>query len=115
MVALLLGLGGLTILLCSFAIGILPFVLNVRKGQLMGFFLVPVIIYYSGGGRILYDTLKLSQKHPIVFEYPSINTILISILFSTLVCIFSYMIIKKANIDIIIHKKIASKLIIIFL
>ena len=114
LVSSLLDLGGLTILLCSFAIGILPFVLNVRKGQLMGFFLIPVIIYYSGGGRILYDTLKLSQKHPIVFEYPSINTVFISILFSTLVCIFSYIIIKKANIDIIIHKKIASKLIIIF-
>ena len=114
LVTLLLGLGGLTILLCSFAIGILPFVLNVRKGQLMGFFLLPVIIYYSGGGRLFYDALKLNQKHPIVLEYPSINSVLISILLSTLMCIFSYMFIKKANIDLITHKRLASKLIIIF-
>ena len=65
--------------------------------------------------NILIDDLSNFEKVlGVLFEYPSINTVLISILFSTLVCIFSYITIKKANFSIILHKKIASKLIIIF-
>ena len=45
---LLLGAGGLVILICATAVGLIPLVFGVRRAQLMGFFLVPTMLFYSG-------------------------------------------------------------------
>jgi putative membrane protein len=111
LIGLLSGLGGLTVLCCAFSIGILPFVLDVRKGQLMGFFLLPVLIYYSGEGRVIYDTLLLTQRHSAILSFPSSNYIFISIFISIIFGFLSYKYFLKNKISIKKHQYFASKLI----
>jgi uncharacterized membrane protein len=111
LIGLLSGLGGLTVLCCAFSVGILPFVLDVRKGQLMGFFLLPVLIYYSGEGRAIHDTLLLTQRHSAILSFPSSNYIFISIFISILFGFLSYKYFLKNKISIKEHQYFASKLI----
>ena len=48
---LLLGLGGLVILVCATVVGLVPLVVKVRRAQLMGFFLVPTMLWPGRTGR----------------------------------------------------------------
>ena len=56
---LLLGLGGLVILVCATVVGLVPLVVKVRRAQLMGFFLVPTMLFYSGQEGRVVDWLSL--------------------------------------------------------
>ena len=111
LIGLLLGLGGLTVLCCAFSVGILPFVLDVRKGQLMGFFLLPVLIYYSGEGRAIYDTLLLTQRHSAILSFPASNYIFISIFISIMFGFLCYKYFLKNKKSVKEHQYIAKKLI----
>lgn len=56
------GLWGLFILaLCTLA-GIIPYVYNVRKGQMMGFFMIPTMIFFSGEQSGVYEFLHTTSK-----------------------------------------------------
>ena len=46
--ALLLGTGGLAILVAATAVGLVPLLTGARRAQLMGFFLVPALLFFSG-------------------------------------------------------------------
>ena len=59
---LLLGAGGLVILICATAVGLIPLLFGVRRAQLMGFFLVPTMLFYSGYQMTLVDGLSLEQR-----------------------------------------------------
>ena len=59
---LLLGVGGLVILICASAVGLIPLVFGVRRAQLMGFFLVPTMLFYSGQQGRLVEWLSLAQR-----------------------------------------------------
>ena len=58
----LVGLGGVAILVAATAVGLIPIQLGVRRAQLMGFFLVPVMLYYSGHQAELVDLLSIGQR-----------------------------------------------------
>ena len=59
---LLLGAGGLVILICATAVGLIPLLFGARRAQLMGFFLVPTMLFYSGQQGRLVDWLSLEQR-----------------------------------------------------
>ena len=58
----LLGLGGLAILVAATAVGLVPLHFGVRRAQLMGFFLVPAMLFYSGYQGQLVDWLSIGQR-----------------------------------------------------
>ena len=58
----LLGLGGLAILVAAAAVGLVPLQFGVRRAQLMGFFLVPAMLFYSGYQGQLVDWLSIGQR-----------------------------------------------------
>ena len=58
----LLGVGGLAILVAATAVGSVPLHFGVRRAQLMGFFLVPVMLFYSGYQEQLVDWLSIGQR-----------------------------------------------------
>ena len=108
LVIMLFGIGGLAVILSATIVGLLPFIFNVRKGQLMGFFLVPVMIYFSGWGRTIYDFIKINQRHPpteIINEY----LILVSLIISSLFSFFIYYFIVKKKINYKQHHLHAEK------
>ena len=108
LVGLLLGIGGIAVILSAAIVGLMPFIFNVRKGQLMGFFLMPVIIYYSGSGRIIHDIINMKQRHSPT-EMLNQYFILISLIISVIVGIFIYYYITKRNINIKQHHLYAEK------
>ena len=58
----LLGLGGLAILVAATAVGSVPLHFGARRAQLMGFFLVPAMLFYSGYQGQLVDWLSIGQR-----------------------------------------------------
>ena len=58
----LLGLGGLTILVAATAVGVVPLLFGVRRAQLMGFFLVPAMLFYSEHQLLVVDWLSIGQR-----------------------------------------------------
>lgn len=46
-------------------LGMLPQLLNVRRAQAMGFFLLPVILFYSGYQREIVTFLHLEVENSI--------------------------------------------------
>ena len=62
LVRLLLGGGGLVILGCATAVGMLPLLSGARRAQLMGFFLVPTMLFYSGRERALVEWLGVGAR-----------------------------------------------------
>lgn len=59
---LLLGPGGLAILVAATAVGMVPLLFGVRRAQLMGFFLVPAMLFYSRYQLLLVDWLSVGQR-----------------------------------------------------
>ena len=108
LVALYLGVGGIAILLSAAIIGLMPFVLNVRKGQLMGYFLVPTIIYYSGKGRIIYDSLEITQRYAPTQIFDN-QFIFIGLIISIVIAIFGYRYISNQGIQNKQHHLYAEK------
>ncbi len=59
---LFLRLGGLAILICATAVGLIPIICQVRRAQAMGFFLVPTMLYFSGYQLQVVDLFSISQR-----------------------------------------------------
>ncbi len=68
----LVGTGGwgLLILGCATMLGLLPAMVNVRRAQLMGFFLVPVLLFFSGRQAEIVTALGLQARTspPVPFD-----------------------------------------------
>ncbi len=77
---LLLGFGGLLVLACATAVGLMPLVANVRRAQLMGFFLVPTMLFYSGHQALIVDWLALEQRTSPSFGAASLWEIFLAVL-----------------------------------
>ena len=60
--SMLLGLGGLAILVAATAVGMIPLLAGVRRAQLMGFFLVPAMLFFSGIQGSLVALLPIEQR-----------------------------------------------------
>ena len=58
----LLGLGGLAILTVATLVGLIPLRAGARRAQLMGFFLVPTMLFYSGYERRIVDLLGIEGR-----------------------------------------------------
>jgi len=64
------GIWGLVILVGASFLGMIPPLVNVRRAQAMGFFLIPVLLFYSGYQRIVSTWLNIEAK---VTPAPIIN------------------------------------------
>ena len=58
----LLGLGGVAILVVATLVGLIPLRAGARRAQLMGFFLVPTMLFYSGYERRIVDLLGIEGR-----------------------------------------------------
>lgn len=58
----MLGLGGLAILVVATLVGLIPLRAGARRAQLMGFFLVPTMLFYSGYERRIVDVLGIEGR-----------------------------------------------------
>ena len=79
---LLLGLGGLVILVCAMVVGLVPLVFKVRRAQLMGFFLVPTMLFYSGQQGRVVDWLSLEQRTAPLLPSVTLSGITLAVLVS---------------------------------
>ena len=59
LVAIMTGLMGLLILIIGVCIGILAHLLRIKKSNMMGFFLLPTILYFSGLNPPLFAVLGI--------------------------------------------------------
>ena len=59
---LFLRVGGLAILICATAVGLIPLLFNVRRAQSMGFFLLPTMLYFSGYQGEVVDVFSIGYK-----------------------------------------------------
>jgi putative membrane protein len=62
LVLLTTGFWGLMVLLAATSLGILPPTIGVRRSQMMGFFLVPVMLFFSGLQEPIVSVLHLQAK-----------------------------------------------------
>ncbi|WP_157940019.1 tripartite tricarboxylate transporter permease [Campylobacter blaseri] len=91
-------LWGLFILAISTLLGIMPYIFNVRKGQMMGFFILPTILFFSGYQENIVSYLNLEAKIKIYPELTLYNIIII--FFSAIfLAIFLYRILKRKAIE----------------
>ena len=90
LVALSTGLAGMLILAASTLLGLLPPLLKVRKSQLMGFFLLPVLLFFSGHEAQVVDLLGLQAKQSFLTELPSTATISVFLFVSLLTGLTAY-------------------------
>ena len=94
---LLLGGGGLTILIAATAVGLIPCYFKVRRAQLMGFFLVPTMLFYSGHQDRLVDWLSIEQRTSPLLSSVTIYKIVADITAATLVACSVYILIRNAR------------------
>ncbi len=87
---LLLGLGGLAILVCATVVGLVPLVFKVRRAQLMGFFLVPTMLFYSGQQGRVVDWLSLEQRTAPLLPSVTLTGIALAVLASVAVALAAY-------------------------
>jgi putative membrane protein len=83
------GFWGLLILVAGSCLGLLPSILQVRKSQMMGLFLVPVLLFFSGYQDTVVSFFALeAQSSPPV--NPSLSEISIFLLISVATATSSY-------------------------
>jgi putative membrane protein len=105
---LLLGIGGVAILMASTIVGIMPLVLDVRRGQLMGFFLVPTMLNFSGAARTVYESLNLERRHA-PGEALAVDFVLASLAGALLASLFAYKFIRAKGVSLPSHKTSAGR------
>ncbi|MXZ71277.1 MAG: hypothetical protein F4Z04_07205 [Acidobacteria bacterium] len=86
----LLGAGGLVILICATAVGLIPLLFGVRRAQLMGFFLVPTMLFYSGYQVTLVDWLSLEQRTAPLLPSITLGGIAVALVASVTVALATY-------------------------
>jgi len=88
------GIWGLLILVAGSCLGLLPSIFQVRKSQMMGLFLVPVLLFFSGYQDTVVSFFALEgQSSPPVNS--SLSEISIFLLISVIIAISSYFINSK--------------------
>ncbi len=88
---LLMGSGGLLILAVATLVGLVPIFTGARRAQLMGFFLVPVMLFYSGHQAAIVSTLKLEQRLGASLSSPDLHLIAGALIFTLLVAFAVYL------------------------
>ena len=76
---MLLGLGGLTILVAATVVGLVPLLSGVRRAHLMGFFLVPAMMFFSGYQGQLVELLPIASRTAPLLAQLSIVRIVIAL------------------------------------
>ena len=94
---LLLGAGGLVILICATAIGFIPLLFGVRRAQLMGFFLVPTMLFYSGYQVTLVDALALEQRTAPLLPSITLGGIALALVASVTVALATYHVVGRID------------------
>lgn len=85
------GLWGFIIMIGGAFLGMLAPLLNVRRAQAMGFFLLPVILYYSGFQREIVSLFKIEAKMMIPVPV-TFGEVAFSLMFSALLAFCTYFI-----------------------
>jgi putative membrane protein len=88
LVSLTTGFWGVMVLVAATSLGLLPPMVNVRRSQMMGFFLIPVMLFFSGFQESFVSLFRLESQLS-----PSIPTNLQSIAISLGICFFTSLII----------------------
>ena len=91
----MLGLGGLVILVCATVVGLVPLVVKVRRAQLMGFFLVPTMLFYSGQEGRVVDWLSLKQRTAPLLPSLTLPGIALAVLVSAAVSLAVYHVARR--------------------
>lgn len=91
------GLWGIIVMIGGTLLGMLPPLLNVRRAQAMGFFLMPVILFYSGSQREITTFLLLEAKvmPPESIEIESIGMYVAISIVSGMLGYFIFKAVKK--------------------
>ena len=95
LVYFLLGSGGLTILVSATAIGLIPLLWGVRRAQLMGFFLVPTVLFHSGLQPALAELLGVQARVSPSFEALAIQKLALAIAVAVGVGVFAYFLAQR--------------------
>ena len=96
---LLLGVGGLVVLICASILGLIPLILGVRRAQLMGFFLVPAMLYYSGFQRQVVDFLGVTQRtSPLLPDAVTLPEIGLSVAIASALALATYLLACRVSI-----------------
>lgn len=83
------GFWGVVILITGTSLGLLPPIVGVRRSQMMGLFLVPVMLFFSGLQAPIVTTLHLEAKlSPPIMESP--NSIFFQLFINMVLAISSY-------------------------
>lgn len=93
----LLGFGGIAVLVCASVVGMLPLVTGVRRAQLMGFFLVPTLLFYSGYSATVVDLLSIEARMSPSVSSLSIQYIGGSIAIALFVALVIYQLVARSG------------------
>jgi putative membrane protein len=88
------GIWGIVVALSATFLGMIAPVVNARRAQAMGYFMIPVILYYSGYQASVVSTLHLEAKASIA-QPPSLLQIAMMLGTSLLLAIGSYICCQK--------------------
>ena len=99
------GIGGLTILGFATVIGLLPLVAKVRRSQLMGFFLMPTMLFFSGYQTWFVDTLSLQAKTGFSSLIPSLSQIILYFGIASSFAVVAYVGMKLIKTKLLRHTK----------
>ena len=91
----LLRIGGVAILICATVVGLVPLLCNVRRAQLMGFFLVPTMLYFSGHQNMLIDTLSIGSRTAPLLVPDSLLQIMLAVFAAVGASALSYMLASR--------------------
>ena len=72
------------------AVGLVPLLFNVRRAQLMGFFLVPTMLFYSGRQGHIVDWLLLQQRTAPLLPSVTLSDIALAVLAAAAVALAAY-------------------------
>lgn len=94
---LLLGGGGVAILGSATAVGLIPCYFKVRRAQLMGFFLVPTMLFYSGQQDRLVDWFSVGQRTSPLLSSITVQMILADVAVSAVAAVAVYVFAHNAR------------------
>ena len=94
---LLLGVGGLTILISATAVGLIPLLFGVRRAQLMGFFLVPTMLFYSGYEGRLVNWLSIGRRTAPLLPSITLLDILLGVAAAAGAAVVIYILTREAS------------------
>ena len=98
--SLLLGGGGLVILGSATAVGLIPCYFKVRRAQLMGFFLVPTMLFYSGQQDRVVDWLSIGQRTSPLLSSITVRMILAEVAVAAVAAVAVYVFVRNARLHL---------------